>query len=316
MSVGAAPSAEPTPPSLSVCVCTFRRPARLAQLLDAVAAQSRRPDEIVVIDNDAAASARAVCDSHTGGIPLRYAVEPEQNISLARNRAVNAASGDWLALIDDDELAPPDWLERLLATAAAARADAVLGPVLPVLPADAPAWIRAGRFYDRRRFATGTPVPRNELRTSNLLIRRRALLDLPTLFDPGFGLSGGEDGELLTRVAAAGARMVWCDEAPVREPVEDSRLRLRWLLRRALRGGQDFGLHFLAGRYGEVGFVGRLLFAAKATAALLVSLPLALLSLPAGRHRAVTWLRRAWAQVGKLLAFSGYRVREYAVVGK
>ncbi len=296
---------------VSVCICTYRRPDALARLLDALGAQTRRPDEIVVVDNHAGGGARAVCEGAAIGVPVRYAIEAEQNIALARNRAVAMASGDWLGFLDDDELPGHDWLEQLLATAERHAADGVLAPVSSEVPDNAPQWIRRGQFFARRRFATGTVVPRNEFRIGNALIRADCLRSLDPVFDPAFGRTGGEDGDALSRLAAAGARLVWCDEAVVREPVEFSRLNLRWLLMRSFRGGQDYGRHFLAGRYGANGPLRRALFIARATLVLFVSALLCLPALLFGRHRAVQWLRRAYAQLGKLAAFSSYRYEEY-----
>src|SRR5262249_39782258 len=130
-------------------------------------------------------------------------------------------------------------------------------------------------------------------------------------FDPAYGLTGGEDGDLLSRLALNGARIVWCDEAIVQEPVEKSRLSLKWLLRRAMRGGQDFARHLLAGRYGsQVAGRGRLF--ARALFQLLAAAVLAVLLLPAGRHHAAHWLTKASANWGKLSVFLGMHYREYA----
>lgn len=299
-------------PALSVCVCTFRRPAALARLVDLLAAQ--RPaviDELVVVDNDARGSARASCAAADGVFPVRYAIEPEQNIALARNRAVALARGDWLAFIDDDELPGPDWLARLRDAAARFEADAVLGPVIGLPPPDAPGWVREGRFFERRRFATGTPVPRNEFRIGNALVRREGLLRLAGPFDPAYGLTGGEDGDMLCRLARAGARIVWCDEAKVLEPVERARLRPRWLLRRAWRGGNDYARHFLAGHYGPPGALARAGFAVRAAVQAAGALLLALAAAPFGRARWLHRLRQAWANAGKLAALAGRRHEEY-----
>lgn len=296
---------------ICVAVCTFRRPQQLRLLLESLAAQSRRPDAVVVVDNDADGSARAVCEGGTWPFALRYLVEPQQNISLARNRAVAAVDGDWTGFLDDDEVAPPHWLETLRKCADAHGADAVLGPVVSEVPPQAPEWIRRGDFYSRRRFPTGTVVPRNEYRIGNALIRTAALRGLDPVFDPALGLSGGEDGDMLSRLASAGARIVWCDEAEVREPVAPERLRLRWLLLRALRGGQDYVRHLRAGRYGPAGPMRLAGAAARAVGALCLSLPMALLTLPAGRHHAVAWLRRGFAQFGKLSGLLGMRYEEY-----
>lgn len=300
--------------NISLCIATYRRTARLAALLDDLARQDLPPQEVVVVDNDAAGSARAVVERRrAAGVPfeLRYDIQPEKNISLARNRSVALARGEWLAFVDDDERAPARWLKLLAETATRHRADGVLGPVVPVLPPDALPWIRRGRFYDWARMPTGLVVPPNRLRFGNVLLRARWLRD-GAPFDPAYGLTGGEDGDLLARLVQQGARIVWCDEAPVHEPVESARLSLRWLLRRAMRGGQNHARHTLAGRYGPPLPVRGTVLILRAAVQLPLAAALALLSLPFGRHRAAHWLIRASANFGKLSTLWGWHYREYA----
>ncbi len=296
-------------------MATYRRVGRLALLLEDLMRQSRLPDEVVIVDNDAAASARETVERYIAGsapFRIRYDVQPQKNISLTRNKTVMLAAGDWLAFIDDDERAPVNWLEQLLEAAARFEADGVLGPVDPVVPADAPAWIRRGRFYEFPRMSTGAVVPANRLRLGNALFRGAWLRGTPGPFDPAYGLTGGEDGDLLSRLAQQGARIVWCDEALVHEPVEAARLSLRWLLRRALSGGQDFAQHTLAGRYGSMSRLSRVSFFALAFVQALAAAACALASWPLGRHHAARWLTKLWANVGKMSVFWGWRYREYA----
>jgi len=70
---------------------------------------------IVVVDNDRLRSAEEVVKEFTvaSSIPIRYCVEPQQNIAMARNRAVSNASGDFIAFIDDDEFPQGRWLVTL-----------------------------------------------------------------------------------------------------------------------------------------------------------------------------------------------------------
>jgi succinoglycan biosynthesis protein ExoM len=230
---------------------------------------------------------------------------------LTRNRTVELTSHEWLAFVDDDERAPDFWLARLAAAACDCAADGVLGPVDPVVPEDAPGWIRRGRFYDFPRMPTGTVVPPNRLRFGNLLLRASAVKKMDVMFDPAYGLTGGEDGDLLSRMTLAGARIVWCDEAIVHEPVEKSRLNLRWLLRRSLRGGQDFARHALSGRYGTR-TAGQFRLFGRALVQMVAAAGIAILVLPLGRHHAAHWLTKASANVGKLSIFLGWHYREYA----
>ena len=301
--------------NISVCIATYRRPERLRALLDDLVTQQLPPFEIVVVDNDSAASAREIVEERQRRgtqCPLHYDLQTEKNISLTRNRTVAIASGDWLAFIDDDERAPAAWLRQLADAADRNAADGVLGPVVPVVPAAAPAWIRRGHFYSWARMPTGAVVPPNRLRFGNVLLSARWLRTHGAPFDPAYGLTGGEDGDLLTRLVDSGARLVWCDEAIVTEPVQAARLSLRWLLRRALRGGQDFARHTFAGRYGRPTTASRLQFVTRAIAQLALAVLLALVSWPFGRHRAARWLLKAAANLGKLTVLVGWHYREYA----
>lgn len=311
-----APAASETPERLriSVCIATYQRPERLHALLCDLVSQHHLPFEVVVVDNDACASARPVVEAlQAAGLPypLAYEVQPDKNIALTRNRSVEMAHGDWLAFVDDDERVSPEWLERLAAAAVHTEADGVLGPVEPVLPGKAKSWIRRGRFYDWPRLPSGSVVPLRLMRFGNVLLSARVLRTQPTVFDPVYGLTGGEDGDLLVRLAQDGAHITWCDEAVVREPVVASRLSLRWLLLRALRGGQDFARHALAGRYGEPTALRRGELLLRSLLQMLLAALLAVVLLPLGRHLAAHWLLKAAANFGKLSALAGTHYREY-----
>lgn len=162
--------------SISVCICTCRRPQWLRQTLESLRQNpaSSKLIEIIIVDNDPEGGARDVVASFDfgAGTSLRYYQESARNISLARNRAVKEAAGRWLAMIDDDEFASEDWLENLMRAAADYDADVVFGPVLPVFEERTPAWIIEGGFFERPRSATGTRVDWHEARTGNALIRR------------------------------------------------------------------------------------------------------------------------------------------------
>lgn len=307
-----------TRPTISILICTLDRPQQLAWLLDDVARQTRQPDEVVVVDNDAAAGARAVVEAFraVAPFPVIYDVEPEKGISQARNRTVQRARGDWLGFLDDDERVPPDWLAVMSDCARQHHADGVLGPLLRIAPRDAPDWIRRGRHYDLPRARTGTVLPWKHLWFGNALLRADRVRAEAVPFDLALGLSGGEDGDLLMRLASRGAKFVWCDEAAVTEPIAPTRLTLRWILQRAYSGGQVSTTHWRNARRGRFGPALRErswpLYAARALAATLVAGAATLCLMPAGRLRWVPWARKLFANAGKLAALAGARYEEYA----
>jgi succinoglycan biosynthesis protein ExoM len=311
---------DPTPPSpttltVSVCLATYKRCERLNLVLEDLRHQRRPPDQVVVVDNDADGSARAVIEQHRATKPpytIDYDIQSQRNIALTRNRTVALASGEWLAFIDDDERAPPQWLESLLRAAGQYAADGVLAPVEPQLPDDAPAWLKRGRFYDFPHQASGSIVALNRMRFGNVLLHGPRLRAEPGPFDPRYGLMTGEDGDLLVRLAHGGAKIVWFEDAPVFEPIEHKRLSLRWLALRAISGGQEFARQTLNGRFRPLGRAGRWLFFLRALLQLVAAAGLALISWPLGRHRAAAWLIKASANLGKLSVFWGWRYSAYA----
>jgi succinoglycan biosynthesis protein ExoM len=287
---------------ISVCVCTFKREKLLKMLLRALDAQ--RTDglftyEVVVADNDAARSAESVVREFgsQSGLTVTYCVEPEPNIARARNAAVSAASGSFIAFIDDDELPGDDWLYLLLRTCGNQQVSGVLGPVMARFEHAPPAWIEKGKFFDRPRYPTGRPMDWPEARTGNVLFRRRILDDLDPAFRPEFA-TAGEDVDFFRRAMAKGARFVWCDEAVVFELVPPHRCTRRYLLRRALLRGSNFPKHPTH----------RVRNSLKS----LVAVPCYALALPlltvAGHHVFMAYLIKVADHGSRLLAFAGLPV--------
>jgi succinoglycan biosynthesis protein ExoM len=224
-------------PEISVCIASTR-PSGLARLLESLARQKLPAGlglEIVLVDNAPCEDSRRAALAWRGPGPLRRFEEPVRNIAGARNRAVDEASGRWLAFVDDDETVGEIWIAAYLERARRGESDGFFGPVLPRLEEAATPWLAPELFYSRPRHRTGTILARSDLRTSNALVR--AALFQGRRFDLAYGRSGGSDTELFGRMLRSGARFEWCDEARVVEWIPRERHTPRWLLRRAFRGG-------------------------------------------------------------------------------
>src|ERR1700720_3049387 len=109
------------------------------------------------------------------------------------------------------------------------------------------------------------------MRFGNVCLRANRLRTEAGPFDPRYGLMAGEDTDLLIRLARKGAKIVWTEKAPVFEPIEPSRLSLRYLALRALSGGQGFARFTLSGGFREISWVGCALFVLRAVLQLLVA---------------------------------------------
>jgi glycosyltransferase involved in cell wall biosynthesis len=227
-------------PHISVCICTYKRPQLLLRTLESLCRQQTGglfTYSVVVADNDKDETGRApvaAVASHSS-ISLKYCVEPRQNIAMARNKAVENATGDFIAFIDDDEFPVGQWLQTLFKTICAYGVDGVLGPVNPHFDDGAPQWVIRGGFYDRPIHSTGMSLPWIKCRTGNVLLKRElfAADDLP--FNPD--CLSGEDQDFFRRKIEEGHTFIWCHEAPVFEVVPASRWRRGFLMRRALFRG-------------------------------------------------------------------------------
>jgi cellulose synthase/poly-beta-1,6-N-acetylglucosamine synthase-like glycosyltransferase len=107
-------------PAATVLVTSYRRQDRLVGCLDGLRAQSRRPDEVlVVIDSSDEETADSVERRSYAWPELRYAKVAAQGSVAALNCGLAAAQHPIVAIIDDDAVPAQDWLARILATYAA-----------------------------------------------------------------------------------------------------------------------------------------------------------------------------------------------------
>ncbi|MBR1281200.1 glycosyltransferase family 2 protein [Bradyrhizobium sp. AUGA SZCCT0177] len=239
------PSLDPSSIGIVVCIPCFRRPQHLRQTLESLASQrTGHRFAVVMVENDALRSESVPVATEflaSNKLPGLCVVEPRQGNCHAINAAFETALATFPAaasflMIDDDEIASPDWLERMILTAEATGADIVGGPVMPDFddarkrglrrhPAFAPA-------YD-----TSGPVP-VIYGCGNCLIRRSVFerVDAPA-FDLRFNFLGGGDTDFFYRCLRLGMRFHWVAEATISETVPPSRTKLSWLISRGLRIG-------------------------------------------------------------------------------
>lgn len=229
---------------VSVCAATFKRPNLLRDLLESLnnLTFTRIPTpilEVIIVDNDSTRSAEATVEAFKSSFqwPLKYVVETNSGVTYARNRCISEASkeSEFIAMLDDDETATPQWLEELLISQQKFDAKVVSGPVLAVYSAEqeVPTWIKAGEFYSFPRYETGREM--NVAFTGNVMFSTQLLQNLKegeSFFDHRFAHKGAEDVYLFSSLHKAGHKIVWADEAVLYEPIADQRLSLHWILNR------------------------------------------------------------------------------------
>ena len=241
----------PSDNHISVCVCTYRRNELLQRLLRNLALQRTGGlfgYSIVVVDNDAGGYARETVARIQSemNLEITYSIEPERTIPAARNHALRLASGNYIAIIDDDEFPPPHWLLNMYEGIQTFAVDGVLGPVYPFFDGAPPAWLVKSGLCELPVYRTGTVLHWNQTRTGNVLVKKDVFDRNGLLFDPRFR-TGGSDQEFFRQAMARGCQFVAIEEAPVFEVVPPVRWTRTYWIKRALVNG------FNAARYATGG---------------------------------------------------------------
>jgi len=234
-------SIDHAPVVVSVVLCTFNRSHLVAQAIEALLHQ--RPDtppyEVVVVDNNSTDATRQVVGEFRESAIVRYAFEPRQGLSVARNRGVAHARADILAFTDDDVRVDSTWVQAIVhAFDEQPDIDMVGGRVQPEWEAPPPSWLsQTGTAplaivdYGEQAFRL-TPVRPVCLIGANVAVRRRAFDRVggfsTELQRVGNGVGSTEDHDFQTRLLASGVAALYDPRILVRTVVPRARLSKRY----------------------------------------------------------------------------------------
>jgi len=297
---------------VAVIVPTLRRPAELERALRSLFVQTNVKDrfqEVVVVDNDPAGSAREVVATLAAAspVPLIYRHAPRPGVATARNAGLAATQAPLIGFLDDDEVASPGWLAALIAAQAETGADVVFGPITGRVPENT-GWATPylERFFGRAG-PTATGLIQEPFGCGNSLMVRATALPGSAPFDARADQAGGEDDALFAALSARGGRFGWAADAWVEEYAPAHRATLRYALTRAFAYGQ--GPSQTAAAMGNWPGVARWMMIGAAQAGVWGLAALALFAIRSPRRAEV--LDRAARGLGKLFWIKGFEPHFY-----
>jgi glycosyltransferase involved in cell wall biosynthesis len=202
---------EMTPDLVSTVIPVFNRPRLLGEAVQSVLAQTWRPIEVIVVDDGSTDETPQVCRDLAVRHPgiVRCVFRDNGGPGAARAAGTAAAQGEFVQYLDSDDLLLPCKFERQV-RALRSRPDCDVAYCKTrqywheALPSDA-ATARTGVMFEKlfpelllgRCWRTLTPLYRRSI------VERAG---------PWSSLRQDEDWEFEARIAALGAKMVWCDE--------------------------------------------------------------------------------------------------------
>lgn len=233
-------------PLVSIVVPSHDRCADVVEAVNSLLAQDYPEFEVIAVANNcsngtgAALQALAAKDAR-----LQCVHEPTPGLGHARNRGCQAAQGELLAFLDDDELAPPQWLSTLVRAWRETGGGGIGGPYEPLWQAPPPRWLEHSRcFQETLSFMDFGPVRRQVdwLLGGNALYTREALKDANyfgtySSLKGKRSLVGGGDIALGMRLNHVGHHLWFEPSASVLHKVPASRMRMSYIMRRAFWAG-------------------------------------------------------------------------------
>jgi glycosyltransferase involved in cell wall biosynthesis len=132
---------------VSIVIPVYNEAAQLGACLAAIAAQTIKPYQVIVVDNNSDDATAAIAASYDFVTLLR---EPKQGVVHARARGFDAARGEIIARIDGDSLLPTDWVACVQTVFNERAIDAVSGMALYYNVAAAPLFNAIDLFFRRR----------------------------------------------------------------------------------------------------------------------------------------------------------------------
>lgn len=233
---------------ISAVICTYNRYDVLEKAIKSLQMQTLALSnfEILIIDNSPDfINSKEVKKTYKHIENLKYIIEKTPGLSNARNIAAEHAKSDFVAFMDDDAIATPQWLEKILEAIETFgdEVDVVGGRIDPIWGKPRPEWLGdelLGHVSVVNWGGSCRAAAKDEwFAGANITFRVKALQKHGG-FAINLGRKGGgatllsnEESDLINKIRASGHLLIYQPDAKVDHLVEEKRLKRSWFRRRA-----------------------------------------------------------------------------------
>lgn len=235
---------------ISIVICTYNRADILVGALDSIyTQQSSLVDfEVLVIDNNSTDNTQNVVQSYINIYPnFRYYIEKQVGLSYARNRGWQEAKGEYIAYLDDDSRAAPEWLKVAQEIITNLNPGVFGGPYYAFYNSPKPYWWK-DEYRSREHAEQARPLILSESLSGNNIVILRSFLKELGGFDPQFGMTGNkvatceEDDFLLRlRIKKPEVLIYYDPKLSIEHLVHPNKMSFKWLIPHRLGAGKSIG---------------------------------------------------------------------------
>jgi glycosyltransferase involved in cell wall biosynthesis len=227
----------------SAVICTHNRAADLKEALLSLLHQNvKNSYEVIVVDNCSTDQTKQVVQEFQKmvNIPVIYIFEERLGLSVARNRAIREASGEYVLFLDDDAVASTNWIGGIIALFDLdPRIGCVGGKIEPAWEGSAPQWLSPENrtLYTILDYSDEIVEMRKPAIPFGANVAfRKSVFDSMEAFREDLGRVGSnllssEESELIERIRTR-YTVYYTPHASVLHKIPRSRISRKWLLRR------------------------------------------------------------------------------------
>lgn len=225
---------------VSVAICSYNREKYLEKCLDSLVHQKdvdSKDYELLIIDNNSTDGTKDLVTEYINKYPsikIHYYFEPKIGLSHARNRAIKEAHGDYIAYIDSDGIAYPDWIKQIIEfTHKYPHVLAFGGPAYRYTEIPVPRWVPPEygtlNLGEKEKEVAGGIFGCN-------MIFKKSLLEKFGGFNPELGMVGktlgyGEEDEIFSKMAKQNLPIMYNPHIKIKHLLLSYRLNMFWRLK-------------------------------------------------------------------------------------
>ncbi len=227
-------------PIISVAVCTYNRSNYLGKCLYSLVHQKdvdSKDYELLVIDNNSTDETKQIVAEYKNNYPsikIYYYLEPKIGLSHTRNRAIKEAHSEYIAYIDDDGIAYPDWIYQIIEfTHKYPHICAFGGPSYRYAEIPIPKW--APPDYGSRYLGEKEKEVKTGIIGRNMMFKK-SLLEKFGGFNPNLGMIGnvmkyGEEDEIFIKMIEQNLPIMYSPHIKIKHLLQNYKLNLFWRLK-------------------------------------------------------------------------------------
>jgi glucosyl-dolichyl phosphate glucuronosyltransferase len=238
----------PDRPIVSIIVCTRNRAELLRENLKSLSVQSANSNnfEVIVVDNGSTDQTREVIQRFASqNDNIRRVLEPRVGLSHARNRGCKEAKSDWLVYLDDDTMAPKNYVDRVIHTTRHYDFDCFGGAGMPLFAFGKPKWAKHRYFSNENKLSEVGELPGKIFVDGFNCAFKKKRIEEYGGFSPSIGMKGdliayGEETQLQIKMRRDGKKIGFDPELVVANVVMPHKLKVIWFFKSEFSHGKDF----------------------------------------------------------------------------